>query len=142
MESLLTTTTIVFCLAVFICTYFMRKIIEALLPPIRKDTPLTKSQKVWEEYVLPALPIAIGVLLALLVTSWPWPPGIAGKGSRAVAGAVYGFVSTWVYRIAYAFVTKKHSVDLTAAMEEPSLDMVKAKLKEVAGEAPPPPPVP
>ena len=141
MESLITFPVLFFSLAVFLATYFTRKIIEALLPSIRKDTPLTKAQKIWEEFLLPALPVLVGIALGVLVTSWPWPPGIVKPGARAIAGAVCGLLSTLAYRMLWSFVTKKYVIDPNTPVELPSMEMVKAKVKEAQAEAaavPPP----
>ena len=135
MESLITVNLVFFCLAVFAATHTVRKVIEALLPTIRKDTPLTRAQKVWEEFLLPSLPILVGIGLAVLVKSWPWPPGIVTASSRAIAGGVAGFISTWVYRMLKSFLTKKYEVDLDAPMQQPSMAMLPKQ------DAPKPPPV-
>lgn len=124
MESLITLPFVFFCLAVFFTTHTVRKIVEALLPAIRKDTPLTRSQKVWEEFLLPSLPILVGLVLGVLLKSWPWPVGIVGWASRAIAGGVAGFLSTWIYRMVRSFLTKKYDVDLDAPMQAPSFAMI------------------
>lgn len=119
MESLVTLPLVFFCLAVFAVTHSLRKAVEALLPAIRKDTPLTRAQKIWEEFLLPSLPIIVGIALGVLVKSWPWPTGISTGGARAIAGCVAGFVSTWVYRILKSFLTKQYKVDLDVPSKEP-----------------------
>ena len=136
MEAILTWQVGVFALAVFILTHFLRKMLEALFPSIRKDTPLTTWQRVWDLVLLPSLPVFVGVLLGVLVKTWPWPPGIATPGARALLGAVVGFFSTWFYRILKAVIQERFKVDLDAEAKLPVPITIVSPKKE--GETPKP----
>jgi len=115
-EDILNWRTLVFTLAVFIFSLFLRRTLEALFPSLSPKTPLTRAQRVWEEVVLPSTPVLMGIILAVVVKSWLFPPSIVTPGSRAVYGAVCGFFSTWGYRIIKAVVSQKFAVDLDKPM--------------------------
>lgn len=114
MEAILTWQFAVFTIGVFVFSLFARRVTEALFPTIRRDTPLTLAQRVWEKVLLPSIPVLVGIGLAVLVKSWPWPPSVATPGPRALVGAVSGFFSTWAYRVVKAIVKEKFKVDLDA----------------------------
>ncbi len=119
----------IFSMAVFAFSLFVRRTCEALIPTIRKDTPLTMSQRIWEMVLLPTIPVIVGVLLAIFVKSWPWPTGLNTLGARAIFGSVSGFVSTWVYRIVKALVGERFKVNVDAPMTLPEPLPVKAEEK-------------
>jgi H+/Cl- antiporter ClcA len=129
-EAILTWQVGVFALAVFIVTHFVKKLIEAVVPAVRKDTPLTTAQRVWELVVLPSLPVLVGVLVGVMAKSWPWPPGITTPGARAVLGVVVGFFSTWFYRILKAIIQEKFKVNLDAEANLPVAVGVASEKKE------------
>jgi hypothetical protein len=120
-EVLYTWQILIFTLSIFILTHFVRRIIEALVPTIRKDTPLSFLQNVWDKVLLPALPIIVGSLEAAMAKSWPWPPGLSKWTSRALLGMVLGFFSTWFYMIAKSIIKDKFKVDLDAPVVIPAM---------------------
>jgi hypothetical protein len=120
-EVLFTWQVIVFTLSIFVFTHFVRRILEAVFPTIRKDTPLSTWQNIWDKVLLPSLPVLVGILMAALAKSWPWPPGLVKWTSRAIMGGVLGFFSTWFYMIAKSIIKDKFKVDLDAPVVIPTM---------------------
>jgi hypothetical protein len=123
----------VFTIAVFVFTLFVRRIVETVFPTLSRKTEVSTAQNYWEKIGLLFLPVVVGILMAVLVKSWPWPAAITKAGSRAIVGAVCGFFSTWGYRVVKTILTDRFKVNLEAPVTLPTI---------VPGKEPPPPPVP
>lgn len=93
-EAIFSATTILFSLVIWALTLTLRRIVDGLLK-LKK----WEEASVWRDIILPTLPIAIGVLLALLLTDLPHPEGWESRGARVLYGLVCGFFSGNVYRI-------------------------------------------
>lgn len=105
-------TVTLFSLGVFVISLVLRRVLERLFPTVRKDTPESRAQHVWEEVLLPSMPVFVGITMSLVISSYPYPVLLTGFGSRAVFGAVSGFFCGWAYRIVKAVVTKKFGVEV------------------------------
>ena len=101
-----------FSLGVFVISLVLRRTLERLFPTVRKDTPESRAQHIWEEVLLPSMPVFVGVLMALVMRQYPYPALLTGLGSRLTFGAVAGFFCGWTYRIVKALVTKKFGIDV------------------------------
>lgn len=123
MESILTWSTLLFSLCVFIVTYLIRTSMELLFPTLSKKTPLNSAQLVWEEVVLLVLPVLLGVGLVVALPQWPFPAALTDSRSRMVYGAVCGFFSTWSYRLARTVLTTQFSVDPGQVLTPEKLDV-------------------
>lgn len=112
MEDILTWQTGVFTLAIFVFSFLLRRSLEILFPTLRQDTPLSTAQRIWEEVLLPSIPVLVGIALGLGVKNWPYPAQLVSLGSHAIYGAVCGFFSSYAYRVLKSVLTSKFSVDL------------------------------
>ena len=101
---------VLFGLAVAMVMYVFRLIVEYIAGAAKFD--LAKS-KLWNELVLPILPIALGALGAWLVTAFPYPgftpnaAGVVARGDRLIFGLVAGGFSTMMYRVIKALLYQK-----------------------------------
>lgn len=110
MQDVLTWNTLVFSMAIFIFSLFLRRTLEAVFPTLSRGTPLSVAQKIWESVVLPMVPVVVGVSIAYFVSSWPYPEDLTSIGARVLYGAICGFFSTSAYRVLSALINKKFSV--------------------------------
>jgi hypothetical protein len=114
---------VLFGLAVAMVMYVFRLIVEYIAGAVKAD--LTKS-KLWNELVLPILPIALGVLGGWLVTNFPYPgftpnaAGIVARGDRLIFGLVAGGFSTMMYRVIKALLYQK-LVDTAQSLNVPGV---------------------
>src|SRR5579864_2664230 len=112
---------VLFGLAVAMVMYVLRLIVEYIAGAAKAD--LTKS-KLWNELILPILPIALGVVGAWLVTSFPYPgftpnaAGVVARGDRLIFGLVAGGFSTVMYRVIKALLYQK-LVDTAQSLTPP-----------------------
>jgi hypothetical protein len=96
-------------------TLLVRRLVEALNPSLSTKTPLTRSQRVWEMFVLPALPAFFGTLFGLVVTPTLYPyPAVATVTtlSRVLYGFTLGWFSSGGYRTISAVLQKKWDISL------------------------------
>ena len=122
MDALLTWQTMLFSLGVFAFSHSIRRALEKLFPTLSPKTPLTKAQIAWEEVFLPAVPVLVGVTMALVITSYPYPSLLHSAGSRVVYGTVMGFFCSWTFRLVKAILVKKFNINLpdpTAPSDRP-----------------------
>lgn len=96
---------VVFCLAIYMITVGAKRIVSRLL------TKHPRATWWWHEVILPAFPIALGALLAALMTKYPWPPSVTSTGFRVLIGVVCGGGNTLVYRIIKSIVKKNYAVE-------------------------------
>jgi len=83
--------TLLFCLGVYVVTYFIRTVVEALWKGAKTST-------LWYELFLPLGPICTGVILALSSKAFPFPMEIAETAmGRLMYGGVCGLMSGWIY---------------------------------------------
>lgn len=112
MEDILNWQTGVFSLAVFIFSFLLRRSAEVAFPTLRHDTPVSMAERIWNELVLPSLPVLVGAGLGFGLQSWPYPAALASRGTHVLFGVVCGFFSSYAYRVVKALITQKFSVDL------------------------------
>lgn len=104
-QALLSWQFICVCIAISAVTFVVRKAGELLLD--NPKVPASKKSKWWTEFVLPTLPIFVGLLGAIFIKQFPYPEGFGGLGSRIVLGLTAGLLSGFVYRMIKAFLLGK-----------------------------------
>ncbi len=90
---------VVFCFGIAILVTVARTLVEYLWKA-------AKTSKLWNELILPILPIVVGTGFAT-VPQYPFPEMFTGVWSRMFLGMVCGFVSAHVYKIAKKWLEKK-----------------------------------
>jgi len=99
-----------FGLAVATVMYVFRLVVEYLASLAKKD--LTTSN-LWNHLILPVTPIALGVVAAILLKTFPYPGftpdahGMVARGDRIIFGLVTGSMSTIMYRTIKALFYQK-----------------------------------
>jgi DMSO reductase anchor subunit len=92
---------LIFCLAVFGVTFVIRTIVEYIIKQV------VKTSSLWNDMVLPILPIVIGTIMGLFLKAFPYPEGLTNKDSRIIFGLVAGLLSTLLYRMIKTLIIKK-----------------------------------
>jgi len=93
---------IFFGLAVATVMYVFRLIVEYLASVFKKDL---STSHLWNNLVLPVMPIVLGVVAAILLKKFPYPgftadaTGVVLRGDRIIFGLVAGTFSTLMYRV-------------------------------------------
>ncbi len=96
-DTLVNWQTLLFCLGIYVITYVLRTVTEALWKRFRGGKKLTDSN-LWNELFLPLGPIFVGWVLAFLGKKFPWPVAIAGTATgKLLYGGLCGIASGWIY---------------------------------------------
>lgn len=69
--------------------------------------PAAKESKLWNELLLPILPVVLGSVGALVFKTYPYPDNLTTSGSRFIFGLVAGLLSTLFYRVIKALLVQK-----------------------------------
>lgn len=88
---------LLFCLSLAAVIEVLRRFVEYY----EKDV---KDLKMWNELILPSLPVFMGGFLGAVLKAFPYPEGFATIGPRILFGLVAGLLSTYVYRALKAFI--------------------------------------
>lgn len=89
----------------------IRTVVEMIFPTLSKKTELSKAQMVWENFALRLLPILVGVVSGIVVTSFPYPEAIAQEvGGRVYYGAVAAFCTQWTYPLMRSVLYKRWNI--------------------------------
>jgi len=88
-----------FCIALGAIVYVVRLGVDFALGQTKKNA------KWWREFLLPIFPVLLGQIIALLVTSYPFPEGFTSAGGRWIFGLVAGFSSGIVVRLYKALLS-------------------------------------
>ena len=112
--SLFTTSFLVFALVVALAVSVLRNVIEALFKKLQFVIP-DKTEDIlkdlWREWILRALPVLVGGLLAFFVVQYPFPAEFAASNSgRVFFGLIAGLFSSTVYSFT-KFHIKKYLPD-------------------------------
>lgn len=112
--SLFTTSFLVFALVVALAVSVIRNVIEAIFRKLQfviPDKTEDMLKDFWREWVLRALPVVVGGLLAFFVAQYPFPAEFAASGSgRVFFGMIAGLFSSTVYSFT-KFHVKKYLPD-------------------------------
>lgn len=112
--------TYVLAVAIFIGVFFIRRIVETTWPNLKKQhdenspkvTYLTKTARWWNVVILPALPVALGALMALLPSTFFYN-GIGDKGGKFAFSAGVGWFAGFLYQGLKRAVKQKMGLDIT-----------------------------
>jgi hypothetical protein len=87
----LSPTTLLICLAVYVMSYVVRKVVETTWKEAR-------TNRYWRELGAPFCPIAMGVSIAFFANAFVWPE-VVGQAlvGRVIYGAICGFFSAHTY---------------------------------------------
>lgn len=110
---------IIFCLAISAIVFLLRAAVEYTLSNYK-----VQHSKLWTELVLPILPILVGLISALSLSSFPYPPELNNASSRGIFGLVAGFFSELVYRIIKGLLVKKFNITTEQITTEQSVKTV------------------
>lgn len=81
-------------LALALCIYALTEGVRRFVQAIWKGW---RTNKLYTEFVLWVLPMAIGTSFALLVSTFPWPVLLESRSSRVVYASVLGMFCGLVY---------------------------------------------
>lgn len=95
---------LIFGSAIAAVMFVIRKIIEYAMA---NWSPLAKESKLWNDLLLPILPVLLGAFGALVFKTYPYPDGLVTGGGRFIFGLVAGLLSTLIYRVTKAMITQK-----------------------------------
>lgn len=97
LTELFSLSTVILCVGLWIAVLVERRVTEFFWKTL-------KAKKVWNELILPLLPLANGLTFGLLATKYPYPEVFAGSMSgRVFFSVVCGLASAHVYRILKKF---------------------------------------
>ena len=94
---------ILFGLAVAAGVFVIRRIVEYFIS--LKTDP--KNVKLWNDLVLPILPVVLGPASAVFISAFPYPDGLTTKPSRFIFGLVAGLLSGLIYRVFKSLLQQK-----------------------------------
>ncbi len=100
LAQVLTLSNIVFCLMISVLVFVVRRGVDAFWKT-------AKQNKIWNELVLPILPLVTGGTLGASIATWPYPEDFQTFGARVIFGCVAGLFSSQVYRIVKKMLEKK-----------------------------------
>ncbi len=112
LQTLLSWQFMLFGLAIAAVVFIVRTIVEYL---IENYTPFAKETKLWNDLILPLLPVFLGPIGACLVKKFPYPDGLTDTDSRVIFGLVAGLLSTLLYRVVKALLLQKLDTSSAAA---------------------------
>jgi len=96
------------CLAVYVVTYFVRRLIEGtwkVLVETGRVRQTTLAFRLWNEVCLPVLTIFVGGLMGLMAKTFVWPELTNGtRSGRIMFGAVCGLFSAFIYNRIRAWI--------------------------------------
>ena len=99
------TSVIVLCLVIFSLAWIIRNSFETFWAKLLVKG--TKLNKVWEELVLPTLPLVLGGVIGGFVEFYPYPEQFTGTTSRVFFGIFAGLISGLIYRLVKQNLLKK-----------------------------------
>ncbi len=103
---------VLFSLVIAGITYPLRLIIDYCIAS-------SSVLKFWQDVVLPIVPIPLGAVLAVLVSSFPFPNTIASTITRAFWGLVAGMFSSIMFRSTKAMLLGGNLVSSSAMVPDP-----------------------
>lgn len=95
---------VLFSLGVAAIIFVIRKIVEY---GMAHWSLLSKESTLWADLILPIMPVFLGVIAALALTTFPYPTGLASGSGRGIFGLVAGLLSTLLYRVINAILVPK-----------------------------------
>lgn len=93
--------TIYLCLAIYVVTYLIRRVIEGTWSILIQQGDAKKaslSSRIWGEVIVPILPIIIGGALSFCAKTFVWPDfAVKTKLARILYGCICGLFSAFIY---------------------------------------------
>lgn len=138
-SSIFNVQTIYLCLAIYVVTYLIRRVIEGTWSILIQQGDAKKtsvSSRIWDEVVVPILPILIGGGLSFAAKTFVWPDfAIKTKLARFLYGCICGLFSSFIYNRIRGWLKSKSDFPVGEADEPIAL-----KLPTVEAPTPPAPP--
>lgn len=121
-SSFFNVTTLVMCLGIYLFTYIIRTVVEALWKG-------AKTNIWWNELFLPLGAIVNGAILAFASKMFPFPiPGLgASKLGRAMYGAICGMASGFIFNRAKSLLSALNPPSQLTAVAPPSPVVTESK---------------
>lgn len=114
LSTLLSLSFIIFSLLISAIMFIFRIIFEYIFKSL-------VNNKLWEDVVLPILPVLIGFGLAFIAKAYPYGASFTTTSGRLAFGAVAGLLSGLLYRFVKALIQQKISSLLPAPASTPAL---------------------
>jgi len=111
--------TLILACAVFIVTFFVRKIVETAVPSVKKQADENSPNKTyttgfsvwWNQVILYAIPVVIGCLFGLFNAPFMFAGDIKTMSGRIIFGGVIGWFSSFLYKVVRKMIIKKTGID-------------------------------
>lgn len=107
--------TVAIAIAVFIATFFTRRVVENLAPSLAQGTSSasysSRMQLWWNSVILYAIPVMYGCLMALSKSVWLFGQ-IDTAGGKVLFGGGVGWFASFLYKIVRKAVMVKVGVDI------------------------------
>lgn len=117
--------TLFICMAVYVITYFGRKVIEGTWKILIANGTFRQTvtlDRLWNEVFLPVFPVLVGGLMGLMAKTFIWPEITNGtRGGRILYGAICGMFSSFVYNRIRAWLKSSPSKGASAAEDDKAL---------------------
>lgn len=105
--------------AVFVVTWFVRKVVETVWPTLKKNadenakefTYATPMARWWNTIILYAIPVTLGALAGLIPSDFLFGD-VKDLGGRILFGAGVGWFASFLYKILRKVILKKTGVDI------------------------------
>lgn len=107
-------------ISIFIATFFFRKIVETLVPRLKKQadenapgvTYLTATARWWNDVFLHLLPVLAGAVSGIMRSEFFFA-GIGDKGGRVLFGIVVGWFSSFLYKLLQRVIQQRLGVNIS-----------------------------
>lgn len=106
LQTLLSWQFVIFSMAIAAVMFVFRTLAEYA---ISNWKPAAKESKLWNDLLLPILPVVLGPTAAVLIKAFPYPDGLVTGSSRFIFGLVAGLLSTLLYRVFKALLLQKET---------------------------------
>lgn len=107
-------------LAIFIITFFTRRVIESIFPRLKKQsdansptlTYMSPMARWWNEVILYALPVLYGMAGGFIKSDFFYD-GIDTIGAKISFGVVVGWFSGFLYKLIRKVIAQKFGIEFT-----------------------------
>ena len=117
--------TVYLCLAIYVVTYLIRRVIEgtwSILVQQGEAKKVSIPSRIWDEIVVPILPILIGGGLSFAAKTFVWPDfAMKTKLARVLYGCICGLFSAFIYNRIRGWLKSKTDVSVGEADEPTGL---------------------
>jgi hypothetical protein len=118
-QQFLSTGTLVLACAVFIATFFVRRVVETAVPSLAKKadeneagvTYETTFARWWNQVILYAIPVTLGALSGLMNIPFVFGESIETIVGRCLYGFVVGWFSSFFYKVGRKVLVKNVGVE-------------------------------